>query len=356
MMRPFLLFFFMGLNFFAFSQIKGINRGPCFKKSVDRIGDKYAKWECNNRDNIVDCNRALKTEPGTDLIFDRENGNPFTGDCESCHRNGIRERLVHFSGGKVDGIDTTYYESGCPQVVRNHIDGSENGKWTFYRDTSGLAAWHINYFNGKKHGKSIYFIPKITGETKYEFYVKGVKRFVPYNTYENDTLKIENYTHGVLNGVKKEYGPDSKLVREVHYKNGIFDGAYIEYDLEGNVMQERSYVEGKKNGEWKFYYNDGNLLRTESWDMDVEEGAFKSFYIQGHIQKQENYRKGEKHGEFIERFPDDKLKVQAFYKKGELLEKHVFDKYGNEIETIGGDGPKANTEDDELPSVKSKKW
>lgn len=338
-----------------FSQINSVQRGPCFKKSADRIGDKYAQWECDERDKIVDCNQELESDPGANLVFLRKSGDPYSGDCESCHMNGLRERLVHFESGKVNGIDTTYYTSGCPQVVRNHISGVENGRWTFYNDTSGLVAWHINYLEGIKHGPSIYFKQRKVGDDKYRITVDGVEHFIEYAVYENDTVKVENYINGVLDGVRKDYGPNSKLKLEVSYKNGLFDGAFIEYGNEGNVLQERFYKAGQKVGDWKYYYNDGNLLKTESWNNDIKEGTFKTFYIQGHIQTLENYRKGEKHGEFMERFPDDKLKRQAFYKKGELIEDHVYDQYGNEIETVGGD-TQNNKEDDAVPTTKTKKW
>lgn len=339
-----------------FSQIDDVRRGPCFQKSADRLGKKYVQWECDARDNIVDCNEDLESDPGSKFVLTRNTGNPYTGDCETCHMNGLRERLVHFTNGQVNGIDTTYYESGCPQVVRNHIEGMENGTWTFYNDTSGLAAWHINYFNGEKHGESIFYRQHKVGDEKLKINIDNVERFIDYSVYENDTLKIENYMNGLLHGVKKEYYRESKLKNEINYKVGLFDGAYIEYSPEGNVLQERLYKEGKKEGDWKYYYNDGNLLKTESWKSDTKEGTFKTFYIQGHIQSIENYKKGMKHGEFIERFADDKLKRQAVYKKDELIEDHVFDIYGNEIETFGVDQPQKNTEDDEIPATKSKKW
>lgn len=340
----------------AFSQINGIKRGPCFEKSAERLGKKYVAWECDERDDIVDCNQNLESDPGSNLVFSRESGNPFTGECETCHNNGLRQRLVKFSGGKVNGIDTTFYKSGCPQVVRNHIDGVENGQWTFYNDTSGLVAWNINYSNGEKHGQSIYYRQVKTGTEKFKLVIDNVDKFIEYPVFENDTFKIENYSNGILNGPKIDFYADSKVKTEINYKDGLFDGAYTQYDGEGNVLQERLYEEGKKTGDWKFYYNDGSLLKTETWEDDVKNGVFKTFFIQGHIQTLETYKNGMKHGEFMERFPDDKLKMEALYKKDELIEKHVYDKYGNEIETFGGDGPTEGNEDDEVPNAKSKKW
>ncbi len=356
MIKSFATFLMIITSTLLFAQIGDVRRAPCFKKAADRLGKKYVNWECKDGDEIVDCNEELEAEPGSNLVLTRKSGNPYTGDCETCHLNGLRERLVHFSGGKVDGIDTTYYQSGCPQVVRNHLIGVENGKWTFYNDTSGLVAWHINYLNGEKHGQSIYFRQRKVGDERYKLTIDNAERFIDYAVYENDTFKIENYFNGLLDGVKKDFYENSKLKTEIHYKAGLFDGAFIEYSYEGNVLQERFYKAGKKEGDWKFYYNDGNLLKTETWKDDHKDGAFKTFFIQGHIQSLETYRKGLKHGEFMERFPDDKIKRQAVYKKDVLIEDHVFDKYGNEIETFGVNQPNKNTEDDEMPTTKTKKW
>lgn len=339
-----------------FAQLEPVKRGPCFKKSVDRLGDSYATWECDPRDAILDCNEKLESDPGSKLVFKRETGNAFSGSCESCYTNGLRQRLVHFKLGKVDGVDTTFYESGCPQVVRKHIDGMETGSWTFFNDTSGLVAWNINYLNGEREGQAIFYKQRKVGEDKYTILLKGVERFVEYNLYENDTSKIENYSNGLLHGVKKEFYPNGKVRIEANYTGGLFDGAFIEYNDEGNVLQERFYEEGKKVGNWKYFYNDGNLLKTENWKDDQKEGEFKTFYIQGHIQTLETYKKGMKDGKFMERFPDDKLKSEAYYKKDELIEKHVFDEYGNEIETFGADKAKNKAEDDQIPTTKSKKW
>jgi antitoxin component YwqK of YwqJK toxin-antitoxin module len=332
------------------------NRGPCFQKSVERLGKRYVDWQCDERDAIVDCNQKLTQDPGSNIVRTQSSGSPYSGDCETCHDNGLRERIVHFVNGRTDGIDTTYYRSGCPQVVRNHIEGVENGTWTYYNDTSGLLAWKIDYFNGEKHGHSIYYGQKKVGTNTLKTTINGEEKKIVYNEYENDTLKTETYQEGRLHGTKKEYYRDSKLKKEVNYENGILHGPFLVYDFEGNLLQELNYEEAEKDGEWKYYYNDGSLLKIENWDEGVKEGVFKTFYIQGHIQSMETYKKGMKHGEFMERFPDDKIKREAVYKRDELLEEHVYDKWGNEIRTVDEDGPVEKNEDDEVTTKKKKKW
>lgn len=328
----------------------------CFQKSLDRLGQRYADWECGNNDQILDCNERLDVDPNTQLVFLTSSGRPFTGSCETCHENGLKERFVTFNAGKTHGIDTTYYQSGCPQVIRNHIEGVENGRWRYYNDSSGLLAWEMNYINGQKHGKSIFFNHYQVDSDIVKLKIGNQEVKYPYGIYDSDTIRLEFYKDGKLDGKRTEYYPGSKPKKEVHYKDGVFHGPFIVYDTKGNVLQELNYEEGKKDGNWKYYYEDGSLLRTENWSEDVKVGEHKVFYIQGHIQTKETYdNKGRKHGWFEERFADDKIKRRALYEKDELIEEHVFDQFGREIKTVGE--VTSGKEDDALPNAeRKKKW
>ncbi|MFA5573618.1 MAG: toxin-antitoxin system YwqK family antitoxin [Brumimicrobium sp.] len=331
-----------------------IRRGPCFQKALDRIDQRYPDWECDLYGNkIIDCNQALESDPESSVVFLKSNGKPFTGDCETCHMNGIKQHSVSFENGLINGTDTSYYASGCPQVVKTYIHGVENGRWTYYNDSSGLVAWEMNFFNGEKHGKAIYFRQTPVGTATTKYVVNGAEENWNYTVYENDTIKIENYVEGILHGEKREYfWPDSKVKKIVHYNMGIMDGAFLQYNKDGEVLQELFYDKGKKEGEWKYYYDDGSLLRTESWKKDVKDGEFKVFFIDGNLQSLETYRKGVKEGKFLEYFSNNALKREAIYRKGELVEEHVYDVYGNEITTKGE--ANANDEDDALPDSNKK--
>lgn len=331
----------------------------CFDKSVERIGQRYVDWECGKSDQIVNCNEKLESDPGMNMVIHSKSGQPFTGTCETCHMNGIRERVVQFTNGKVNGTDTTIYESGCVQVLRTHIDGVENGRWTYYNDSSGLEAWTINYFNGEKHGMSIYYSHDMVGTDKIQIKLGNTARTHTYGLYDSDTLRIEYYKMGKLDGKRIEYFPGSKVEKEVNYKEGLLHGPFIIYNKEGIVLQDLNYSEGKKDGVCQYYYEEGSLLKVENWSNGVKAGEFKTFYIQGHLQSKESYnKKGQRHGDFEERFPDDKVKRTSIYKKDILVEEHVFDEYGNEIRTVGVEKPTTGDEDDEVPTEpkKTKKW
>lgn len=300
--------------------------------------NRYAEWQCGKLAGVIDCNGRLNFNQETNIVTlnneDRVNaagaGKPYTGMCETCHMNGTLERRVNFVNGKEEGVDTTFYESGCPQVIRSHVQGAEHGQWIFFYDSTQYMAWEMNYVAGLKHGKHIFF--KKNG----------------------DTTRWENYNNGRLDGKKRTYYPNSKIKREVEYSNGVMDGKFKIFNMEGVVIEELNYKQGKKHEECKYFYNDGKPLKSENWDMGVKNGEFKIFFYQGTIQVSENFKKGLKEGWFMEYYPDGVTKRKALYKKDELLEEHRYDEQGKETYSFGAPSGD-DMEDDEMPTTGKKK-
>lgn len=326
----------------AQGEIVGLKKDrKCYEKYDDngelipKTQQRYAEWECGKLAGVVDCNEKLEYDQDADLVYSGNFGQPFSGQCETCHPNGTLERRITFVNGKQNGIDTSYYASGCIQSVQSAIIGEQNGQWLLYYDSTYLLMWEMNYQAGEKHGKHIFF-DKVSED-------------------KVDTTKWENYNNGLLHGTKRTYYPGSKIQREVNYSNGIMDGYFKEYNDKGGVTLEIIYKEGKKNEEAKYYFNDGTLLKTENWAMDVKDGEFKTFYYQGHTQTQESYKKGIPVGWFIEYYPDATVKQKILYdKKGVRIEEHKFDEQGRETYSFGKP-EQGGAEDDAMPSTTKNK-
>lgn len=323
-----------------------------YRKRMTKNQIRYAEWECGKELGVADCNNDLTFDEGSNTVYlenkdftNVASGNkPFTGTCESCYMNGRIQRKVVFVNGKENGSDTTYYETGCPQVIRTFVMGDAHGTWSFMYDSTEFLAWQENYYMKDKEGVQMYFAKPIKNEN---------------GRYFSDTLKIENYKAGILHGPKKTYykrnreGVGGSIKREVNYKYGVMDGAFKVFNLKRVVIEELNYKSGKKDAECSYYYDDGVLLRTESWDMGVKNGEFKTFYYQGHIQSTENYSKGRKDGWFEEYYPDQSSKRRVLYSQDVLVEEYKYDEHGREVYSFpkfagGGD------EDDAMPDGSKK--
>lgn len=348
-MKYFILSLSLILSFAGFSQFDiGVQKADSCYFRYDKNGKRlrtpqemrYAEWECGKLAGVIDCHGNLSFDEETNTVVrisqDNTNlmgvGKPFTGTCESCHMNGILERRVTFIDGKEHGIDTTFYTSGCPQVIRSFEKGLENGPWYYYYDSTAMPAWEMNYLLGEKHGKQIYF------------------------TSDGDTLRLEHYRNGLLDGVKKLYYPDSSLIKNViNYKAGRFDGKFILYNKKGIIIEDLNYKNGQKHKECKYYYDDGTLLKTENWNEGLKNGEWKIYYYEQNLQVVESWNNGKKNGWFEEYHPNGVAKRRRLYnKKEELEEEHRYDEHGRETYSFGA--PTGNQdEDDEAPTVNDRK-
>ncbi len=366
--KIFIAVFFIFIGNFVFSQDgTPVKKEKCYEEAARRKKNiKYAEWECGKRAGMVDCNEKLSYNEDNNTFLAGIDATPYNGQCETCHNNGMIERTVTFVNGKEDGIDTTTYESGCPQAIRSHIQGARSGTWVFYFD-SAKVNWEINYFAGEQQGRAIFF------------------------TKRGDTTLFENYVAGKMEGIQKTYFPQSKLEKEVSYKGGLMDGYYKTYNYDGILtshlnykagtkivevktevkkspkemqkdsltkkysIQKYSSTMGMKDGECKYFYDNGALLRIENWKSDIKEGEFKTFYIGGEIQNHVTYKKGLREGVYEEFYYDSKLKHKIVYKKDVVLQEYKYDQHGKETYSYGAPVKKEGEEDDEVMSGQSGK-
>lgn len=330
MIKKSALFAFLCAASCSMAQIPEVKKSKCYEQGLNGLGAK--EYRCGETPGVVDCNEKLTYDQDRELVLSGSFGMPFNGTCESCYWSGMVERRVTFKDGKEDGPDTTFYESGCIQVIRNHKIGIEEGVWTFYYDSTNYVAWEIGFSGGKKNGMHLYLGP------------------------DGDSTRLENYKDDLLHGVKRTYFPDNIVEREIYYVNGLMDGSFKSFNRQGVLLQEVNYKEGKKNGELKYYFEDGKEQLIEHWAMDVKEGEFKGLFQDGKVQFQEFYRKGIPEGWFKENYPNGQTARKAFYKKGKLLEETKYDEDGVETYSFSAD-PKAKVQEDDdvLTEGKEKK-
>ena len=175
-----------------------------------------------------------------------------------------------FANGKLDGLKTTYYDTGTVRQRINYIaDVLEGDFQVFY--ISGMPKIEGNYIEGKEN---------LIWKTYQE---DGVLEQITHYSYGNRVKEIK------VNGSFEEAFPDGRSKEEFTYRNKLRDGPFrIWYDLGGYVIEdftdtetgeilqrqvlvgtqvssEGEYVEGKLNGP-RYYYNEkGKITKTEHY-------------------------------------------------------------------------------------------
>ncbi len=75
----------------------------------------------------------------------------------------------------------------------------------------------------------------------------------------NSCLSLQNADDDPLNGPKKEYYANGKIMREYNLKDGKVDGSYKFYDQLGRLVSNQMYKDGEPNGVLKTFYPSGQL-------------------------------------------------------------------------------------------------
>lgn len=96
-----------------------------------------------------------------------------------------------------------------------------------------------NYnMNGEYEGVCKDFL--IEGDWTYEEF----DEFIPNDPLNLILIKEEHYLNGVLNGIKREFHWDGKLLKEGNFNNGKEDGIHKEWNVDGSLKSETEYKDG----------------------------------------------------------------------------------------------------------------
>lgn len=90
-----------------------------------------------------------------------------------------------------------------------------------------------------------------------------------------------------LNGPKKEYYANGKIMREYTLKDGKVDGSYKFYDELGRLVSDQMFKDGEPNGVLKTFYPSGQLKMVGNMrpNGDVT-GQSKEYYENGMIKSE----------------------------------------------------------------------
>lgn len=124
--------------------------------------------------------------------------------------------------------------------------------------------------NGQKHGTWITYHPK-NGLVET---VIGYKNGVPHGAY----LKASDRGYVLEKGF---------------YNNGQIDGEFRKY-IRSKVKEESTFVNGQLDGVRKVYYDDGKIMSEENYDMGKKDGKFTYYNQEGEVKFEQNYAGGEK--------------------------------------------------------------
>lgn len=119
-------------------------------------------------------------------------------------------------------------------------------------------------------------------------YIKSSKGAVFYSPEINFTTKKPDDFSSLLNGLKKDYYPNGKLMREYFVKNGSINGILKTYSDSGYVISEQNYTNGLANGMLKVYNRNGSIKGESNWIDGNSGGVIKEYFGNGNLKSESN--------------------------------------------------------------------
>ena len=116
------------------------------------------------------------------------------------------------------------------------------------------------------------------------------------NASKKDTLTMEGYIDGRLNGVCKKWYPNNQLMEERYYLAGQKSGKQIAYWANGNKRFEFTAFRDSYEGEMKEWDEEGSLFHLAHFVNGQEEGVQKLWYDNGKIRANYIIINGKRYG------------------------------------------------------------
>jgi len=116
------------------------------------------------------------------------------------------------------------------------------------------------------------------------------------NSGTDDTISLEGYVDGQLNGVCKKWYANKQLLEERFYTDGNKNGKQVAYWANGNKRFEFTAIKDAYEGEMKEWTVDGRLFHLAHFVNGQEEGVQKLWYDNGKIRANYVILHGKRYG------------------------------------------------------------
>ena len=209
------------------------------------------------------------------------------GEAISYYDNGKTEQIASFVNDMPHGPVIAFYPDSVLRYIKEYNMGVPHGRfYLFHRN--GCAASEDYYKNGQHDSISRVWDAVSCNLISEASWSNGKKQgaFIQYNAF-GDTLRIENYDNGTLEGRYLELRevPNSatkrielKIESEGNYRDGLKFGPWKHGMVSHYQQREGTYDDdGEMVGEWMFYDNQGLPLLKQTYD--IEGNLIKEKYI-----------------------------------------------------------------------------
>ena len=169
-----------------------------------------------------------------------------------------------FDHGRETGVFTYYDDTKAhPVIATRDFTKGPDAVWAVFYDQQKNIVSQGALQNKKPSGKWVYYHKASKDTMTVEHYMEGTLDGVRTTYYRNGQIaEQEHYKNGKLHGSYKKYSEKGDVMEEVNYVNGLTEGPAVYRDGAGKIVTRGNYKGGKKDGLWEVY-RDGKFLKKE---------------------------------------------------------------------------------------------
>lgn len=325
-------------------------------------GDNPYRYSIKEKGNLINgkkdgiWTKYYQTGIGEKNPFIEEKGSYVSGEKEGIwytyygyEAHNAKKEKINYSHGIMFGEYTMYKLNG--EIIEHgyyNSQGKKDGEWLYYRTESYLN----NLIEKKiyKNGEVLSFYKYIDGK-QIEVAIIIENKTIKYNQfnsngkpdglwttfYDNPRKDLKDkgtYIDGKKDGEWIYYDPanggQATVLLVENYTNGVLDGLRTSYFSDGSICEINNYKNGCKNGEQISYYSFPSTIKSKLNYTQCKNGYREDYgeqilyYPNGEIEQRYFYKNGRLDGEWIQYRKDGQITYKTIYKDGVIIWKGSF--------------------------------
>lgn len=202
----------------------------------------------------------------------------------------VAQNLVD-SNGKKQGVWSKKYPNGNLRYSGAFKNDKEIGEFKFFDKKGKLVSTRTYELPGGKAWCKMYNFQERLHAQGYMLGKEKEGEWIFYSKNGQDTVSIESYVNGRLEGIQKTYFENGKIASEINFVNGMKQGDFIQYFSDGSKEQEGYYEKGQLHGALKIWYKTGQLKRKAFYEMSIETGKWIYYDPDGRVREVKEFKK-----------------------------------------------------------------
>ncbi len=274
-------------------------------------GSKRIQTSYNDKDNIDGVQTSYYQSGKIMQTTAYKNGDE-DGANTSYFPNGNKKSETWYAGGKMDGYHRIWFNHGQIQEEGWYKEDQGQGYW-LYHDEQGALTDSIYYYDDNMHGYKTSYAPDGKKNFEYKYHSGWLEELIEYDS----TGKIlGDFQLPAGTGTLHLIYPDGKPWIEEEYRGSYLTGTRKVWYCDGKPSLVEHFTRGMQDSTYTSWFHSGGVSIQGQYVYGEKAGDWKYYALDGHIRQRETYVRGNLNGDQNQYYSNGKLEHVTPYRDG----------------------------------------